>query len=268
MKDFTLTPENYHSIEANQNFMSHSQYKDFAGTIGMKGCEAMAMAKLRGEWKPEPSTALLVGSYVDAYFEGTLDQFKNDNPDIFTKQGELKAPYKQAEEMIGRAERDEYFMKTLQGEKQVIRTAELFGVKWKIKIDSHIPKTANVDLKTCASISETKWAKDYGRLNFIAYWGYNIQGAIYQKIDELCTGEKLPFLISAVSKEKEPDIEVIAFSQKDLDEALMEVESNMPRIIQVKNGEVEPDRCGTCDYCIRTKILTRPIHYTEIQEKI
>ena len=36
-----------------------------------------------GEWGKEKSTALLVGSYVDAYFEGSLDVFVAENPEIF-----------------------------------------------------------------------------------------------------------------------------------------------------------------------------------------
>ena len=45
----TLTPENYYSQEANMQYVSVSQYKDFNGTTGKLGCEAYAMAKLRGE---------------------------------------------------------------------------------------------------------------------------------------------------------------------------------------------------------------------------
>ena len=34
-----LTQENYYSKEANQEYLSVSQYKDFCGTIGRVGCE-------------------------------------------------------------------------------------------------------------------------------------------------------------------------------------------------------------------------------------
>ena len=84
-----LTSENYYSQEANQEYMSVSGYKDFAGTYGKMPCEFYGMEKLNGRWQDEKSTALLVGSYVDSYFEGSLDQFKKDNPEIFTQKGEL-----------------------------------------------------------------------------------------------------------------------------------------------------------------------------------
>ena len=70
-----LTSENYYSQEANQEYMSVSGYKDFAGTYGKMPCEFYGMEKLNGRWEDEKSTALLVGSYVDSYFEGSLDQF-------------------------------------------------------------------------------------------------------------------------------------------------------------------------------------------------
>ena len=45
-----LSANNYYSAEANQEYMSVSQYKDFAGTYGKLGCEYGAMEKLAGRW--------------------------------------------------------------------------------------------------------------------------------------------------------------------------------------------------------------------------
>lgn len=72
-----LTAENYYSPEANAEYMSVSQFKSFAGTDGKLACEAEAMAELRGEWEMKKTTALMVGSYVDSYFEGTLDDSRS-----------------------------------------------------------------------------------------------------------------------------------------------------------------------------------------------
>ena len=197
-----LTSENYYSQEANQEYMSVSGYKDFAGTYGKMPCEFYGMEKLNGRWQDEKSTALLVGSYVDSYFEGSLDQFKKDNPEIFTQKGELKANFKQAEEIIARIERDEYFMKYMSGQKQVIMTGELFGAKWKIKMDSYIPGVAIVDLKVMASITDLKWVKDIGYLDFVRYWGYDIQGAVYQETPKynLLTLPTIPTTTSTPAK--------------------------------------------------------------------
>ena len=193
-----------------------------------------------------------------------MDDFKSRNPDIFTAKGELKAPYKKAEEIIARIERDKYFMKYLSGEKQTIMTGDLFGCQWKIKMDSYIPGVAIVDLKVMSSITDLKWVKDIGYLDFVRYWNYDIQGAVYQKIVEINTGKKLPFFIAAVTKETEPDIRIIHVTQNYLDEALLIVESNINRVLMVKNGEVEPDRCDLCDCCKHNRILRRPISIMDL----
>lgn len=78
------------------------------------------------------------------------------------------------------------------------------------------------------------------------------------------TGLRLPFYIAAGTKEEEPNIEVIQVTQNYLDEAKNMVEMNMPRILRVKNGEVEPDRCEMCDCCRHTKVLKRPISITNL----
>ena len=61
-----LTEENYYSPEANKEYLSVSQYKDFCGTIGRLACEEQAMAKLEGKWEQERTVSLMVGSYVDS----------------------------------------------------------------------------------------------------------------------------------------------------------------------------------------------------------
>ena len=257
-----LTDENYFSPEANWQYMSVSQYKDFVGTMGKKGCEAYARAKLKGEWVEEPSTAMLVGSYVDAHFEGTLDIFRAKNPQLFKKDMSLKAEYVKAEEVIARIEKDEFFMNFMSGEKQTILTAELFGIQWKTKLDSYHREKCIVDLKVVKDLRETKNVADYGKLNFIEFWGYDTQGAVYQAIEELNSGnDSLPFFIAAADKTKSPDIEIIGIPQTRLDEALASVQANINRVIDVKAGNVEPDRCGTCDYCKSTKVLSEIIPF-------
>ena len=259
MKIITLTQDNYYSQEMNREFMSVSQYKDFVGSYGRLGCEYCAMEKLSGEWIEEKTTAMMVGSYVDAYFEGSLDRFKSENPEIFKRDGSLKAEYTKAEEIITRIERDEYFMKFMSGDKQVIMTGEFAGTKWKIKMDSYLVDTAIVDLKIVESITKPKWVRDIGYLDFIRYWGYDTQGAMYQEIVRQNTGKKLPFYIAAATKEKESDIQIIHVTDNYLQEALNAVEMNMPRIMRVKNRESEPDRCELCDCCRHNRVLHHPI---------
>ena len=82
-----ITEETYFSKENELKFCGSSQIKSFMD------CEARTMAKINGEWEEEPSTALLVGSYVDSAVSGTLDIFKAKHPEILKKDGSLKAEY-------------------------------------------------------------------------------------------------------------------------------------------------------------------------------
>lgn len=259
-----LTAENYHSSIANYSFCSVSQYKDFCGSYGKKGCEKAALAKIAGRYEPKKTTALLVGGYVDAYFEGTLDEYKQENPECFKKDGGLKAEYIKADKIIERVTQDKVFMKYMSGQKQVIMTAELYGVPFKIKMDSYLPGQAIVDLKVVESIVKAKWTGDAAPMDFIEYWGYDTQGAVYQKVVEIVTGKKLPFFIAAATKEEATDFEVIRLPQSKLDSALATLKTNIARIQRLKNMEEDYTACGTCEYCRMTKVLSGPIWEHEI----
>ena len=277
MSNLALTPENYYSAEANMHYVSASQYKDFCGTTGQMGCEAAAMAKLRGEIEEVQTTALLVGSYVDAYFEGTLPTFVAQHPEIISSRGktagELKSEFKQASVMIDRAVKDQVFMRYMDGDKQVIMTGEVSGVPVKIKIDSTDGHRLT-DLKTVRSVTETFYAKDLNqRLNFCEWWGYDIQGALYREVYRQNTGKLLPFYICAVSKDKtdgipHPRIKVIEVPPRIMDEKLIEIERNIQNIQMIKTGEIEPLRCEVCDYCADTEVLDGPVSMDQIMGEI
>jgi hypothetical protein len=256
-----LTQENYHSRDANWIYMGSSQYLDFTGRPARPACPAAALAQLKGEWPYEITNALLIGQYVDAHFSGTLDIFKAQHPEILRTYGLLKSGFELAERMIVRCERDEYFMKFLSGGSQVIMTAEMFGCLWKIKIDNYIQEKMIVDLKTTRSINKLYSLPDYAPCLFIEYWGYDTQMAIYQKVVELATGNQLPVYIAAVSKEPEPDIEIIQIDQQRMDTRLMEVEDKIRSVLDMKAGVVEAPRCNACNFCRNTKILNEPVLY-------
>lgn len=200
-------------------------------------CEKSAMAQINGEYIYPKSKDMLVGSYVDAWFEGTIEKFKEENPDIFTKQGNLRADFVKAEEIIEILQNDERFMQFMGGDKQTIMTFDMFGTKWKMKMDSYIEGKCITDLKVVAKF-DNLWR-----------FRYDIQGAIYQTGVEKNGGGKLPFYLASVTKEKIPDRDIFQVSQAQLDLALREVEENMSRYIAIKSGKEEPIGCGKCDYC-------------------
>ena len=133
-------------------------------------------------------------------------------------------------------------------------------------MDSYIKDKAIVDLKVVDDIYKTHYSKENGKLNFIQARGYDFQLAIYQKIVELNTGKKLPCFIAVADKGKTTNIEIIQITQGELDSTLAGVGIGVERIKKLKSGEIEPDRCGKCDFCKQTKVITKPILMSELLE--
>lgn len=277
MPRLKLTEANYYSPEANWQYMSASQFKAF------RKCEAAAMAELRGEWGRKDTLALLVGSYVDSYFSGELEAFKADHPEMFKKDGTLKADFAHAQKVAERLERDELTRMLLSGRHQTIKTGRIAGVWYKTKSDSLLsarqveaickafPSVRQLVPFGGAMIVDLKYMKDFGdiwdeelceRVSFVEYWGYDIQGAIYQKIDK----RAVPFVIVGATKEPEPDIEAMYIPDEDLSNALAFVEDLSPRYAAIKRGETEAVGCGKCAYCRSKKRLSAIKHYKRIDE--
>lgn len=166
-----LTEENYFSQENNMKYTGSSQIKSFIS------CEKAALAELTGEWVKEKNENLLTSSYLDEKISGTLENFKKNNPEIFTKQGELKSQYKHIEEIYDEinSERNAIFKKYLSGEHQIIMVGEISGVPVKIKIDSFFPGKAVIDLKCVKDFSLIFNEKTKQRENFITYYDYILQ---------------------------------------------------------------------------------------------
>jgi len=261
-----LKRDNYHTTEADRHYMSVSQYKDFLC------CEALAMAKLRGEWIPPINQNYQVGSYIHAWAEGPshLAEFIADNPSMFTKKGELYSQFRQADQMIATLADDPLVMFALTGHKEVIMTGDLAGSKWKIRMDVYNPdgKRRIVDLKTTRNINELVWSTERGcKVSFVDAYNYSLQMAVYAEIERQNSGSMdwAETYIVAVSKEDPPDKAVISMADDArFARELYEVEQNMTRILAVKEGLIPPTRCEKCAYCRSTKRLKKVLHYSEI----
>lgn len=242
--------------------MSVSQFKSFCK------CEAKTMAKLKGEWKDDNQDALLIGSYVHSWSEGTLEEFRKEHIEMFKKDGSIYAKYEVADKMINTLAKDELISKVREGEKEVIMTEEIFGVPWKCMIDIYNPdKKVIVDLKTTREIHKKYWNEDERRFqNFIEYYDYLLQMAMYAEIDRINRNSDEYFSphIIAVSKENVPDKAVIFSGTDFIKDKLLEVEIKMDRIMKVKNGIENPIGCGKCNYCKSIKQLDTVVHYQDL----
>jgi len=256
-----VTQKNYFNKEVSQIYTGSTEIKEFLK------CETCAVVKLNGEWQEEKSKAMLVSSYIDAVISHELADFVVENPEIFTKQGELKADYKLAEEVLNQMQQDEMFMKYLNGEHQVIMTGEISGVPVKIKIDSFHKDKCIVDLK-CIKDFELIWNnKTKQKENFIQYYDYILQAALYQEIVKQNTGKQLPFIIAAATKEKISERALLQIPQEELDLKLEFLTQYLPHMQEVKQGKIEPRECGYCDFCKSKKKCNSLYYYNTFFEE-
>ena len=247
-----LTANNYFSPRANKEFMSASQLKSFLK------CEAAAFAELNDDDEENDSQALFLGSLVDELLTGTKrtqEKFIEENySKLYKKNGEPYADVAKALNAVEVVKKQPLMMKYLSGRKQKIMTGTIEGVEFKIKMDVYKPHEFIADLKYLASLKSPNLFD-----NVVKYWGYDISMAIYQEIVYQNTRERLPVFLVIITKETVPRKVVCEIKQWNLDEALEKVKKRLPRIMAVKNGEVEPERCNECTYCAATEILTEII---------
>lgn len=253
-----LTDDNYYGNEADWQYMSVSQYKNFLK------CPAAALAKLKGDWQPlSDPIALLVGNYVHSYFEDLTvhEKFKEENKNrMFSSRkpyGLLK-DFKIAEQMIDRLIVEDAFLNLYQGEKEVIVTGELFGVEWKGKIDClNFEDDYFVDIKTSKDIHERKWNEIYGqRCTFIENFGYVLQMAVYCELLKQQYGKDFVPIIAAVSKQTPSEAKLITLDEDKMSFELINLRDNIDRIQRIKMGEEKPEACGTCEYCRANQRIT------------
>lgn len=266
-----LTRDKYYTPEADQVYLSCSQYEDFMR------CEAAALAKVQGRWTPPSSEAFLVGNFFHTAFEGpeAHAQFVEEHQaEILTKQGKLRAAFVKAQEMIDIALADPKIRQMVEapGENEKIMTGKLFGrYPWKIRLDKYLaePVRTILDWKTVANIWETKWIDEIGgRGSFVEAFRYLFRAAVYIEIEKQFTGSETDaaFWLVCISKQDPPDKEIVSLNHRQrLDLELEKLKDHLWRIQQIKDGYAVPKRCGRCAYCRSTKRLGLPIDYWQLE---
>lgn len=290
-KTFELNRKNYFSPEAEALFLGSTSFKNW-DMYSRDGCESREVAKRKGIWADKPNPAFLLGTYVHSWSSGDLPEFIANTPELFKKDGTLLAKYALGDEMINTLKSDPAMMQMLQGQKEQIFTGEIAGVPFKIQVD--ILNLLNAyfgDIKTTKNIYEKYWNPDTREHeSFIQKYDYPLQFAIYAEIlrqnysnilDEALkaytenqlkkfieivkSNSYLDGYILAVDKQEVPDHQIIYM---DIDsfiaEKLQEIALKLPRIIAVRNGEVEPVRCEKCDWCRHTRRIVKPVHYLDL----
>ena len=251
-----ITKRNYY--DAPKRFWSASRCKTFLD------CPARAVAEISGGYERPDTTALLVGSYVDAAMAGKAEfvRWVQDHPQIFKKNGELKAEYSAADVMIDRMREDKVFRSFLVGQRQKIMVGEIGGLPFKCKMDFYRKGRWIVDLKTTRDFNPV-YLPEQGRVSFADAYHYPLQMAIYQELVRQNTGETLPCYLAVVTKEIPPDLAVIEIPQEVMDAELEVLKAKLPIWDAMRLGVIEPERCGHCAYCRQSHKITGPVRLDE-----
>ena len=270
-----LTQENYHSQQANIEYMSNSQYG------GWMKCPAHEHAKIFDGYGDEPKEAFEIGSYTDcqlltpedypAWYRRHLDALLKTGC-ISKKDGKTKtAKLVKADAMIATAQNDPGFMEYLKGDKQVILTFPFGGCMWRVMLDV-LNKAIKrmVDLKSTKSIVDEQWLDgrtifdrmaeedfhEWHKGPFYEVWNYWRQLGIYGYGVQYTEGWFPDCFLAPISKESPPDKAIIHFGTTSrLNEEVAIIGNFLPQILKWKTGKETPPRCGVCEFCRETKTI-------------
>lgn len=262
-----LSQSNYYSNDQDWLTQSKSWFWKF------EQCEAEALAELKGDWEPQQDdTPLLVGNYLHSYFESpeAHQKFIEEHADELCKYGKpergIKKQFQDADKMIHTLESDPTFQKVYQGDKEVIVTGTIFGVKWRGKIDClDLEHHMFYDLKTVDDFHKKHRAPDQrAPVSFAEARGYDMQMAVYKELIKQTFDVECTPLIIAVSKQKVPDKGIFSIPDYLMDYRMEQIKNDQPHIQAVKEGREKPVPCGHCDYCRSDKVLNDVIDIDQI----
>lgn len=253
----SLTHENYFSIEADKEYFSVSQYKNF------KACSLKALHDLE---TPDTTykSAFLEGQLFESLVAGDSTLFITQHPEMISSRGatvgQLKANYQKVVTSAEKFNRQKFFRDIIDKcEKQVILTGEICGIPVKCCLDLFDKETLSIyDIK-CMSDFKEQWSKqDKAYIPWYYHWGYVLQLAVYREIVRQNFNKEVDEIaLIAATKEEVPDIQAISFSKELLDMELEEFKNNVKYYDDIKKGKIKPVPCNICDYCKSIKEINK-----------
>lgn len=252
-----LTPETYFSVEADQEYMSVSQFKAF------RACQSKALYNIE---QPDATSkeAFLQGKLFEELVAGDPKLFMAQHPEMISSRGstagQLKAEFQKVVKAAEKFNSQEFFKNIINKcEKQVILTGEICGVPVKCCLDLFDRETNSIyDIKCMKDFNE-QWSKEEKKyIPWYYAWGYVLQLAVYREIvKQNFNTEPKEIALIAATKEDIPDIQAIKFSTDLLDLELEEFKKNIRYYNDIKTGIAPAIGCGICSYCKTIKQINK-----------
>jgi len=253
----TLTSDTYHSPQADAAYLSNSQWKRWLK------CPMAEAAKQRGEWTEPPSMAMLAGTLVDReLLGGSIEELPAaDQERLYTKKGELRADFREAQLLADRFRADPTFA-AFRGAAQthVILTGTIGGLPWRGELDLLLDDGSDpvliADVKTTASF-EDQWTHDpltdrNVKVPWYDAWGYWRQAAIYRELWHQANPERpMPECMLFAGQKGEPFglQRVLLTNETRLDGEMARIAELAERVQGYREGR-DVWACGKCDYCL------------------
>ena len=251
-----LNRDNYFSVEADKEFMSVSQFKNF------EKCEAKALNDIEKE-SQEDKQCFLEGALFESLVTGDAKLFMAQHPELISSRGatagQIKSNYAKVVSAAEKFNSQKFFADIVEKcEKQVILTGEICDVKVKCAIDLFDKKTNSIyDIKCMKDFKEQWNTEEKKYVPWYYTYGYVLQLAVYRELVRQNFGEPKELGLLSASKEDSPDIQALSFSSDLLDLEFEKFKDKIKRYDLIKKGFVEPISCGCCDYCKANKIIER-----------
>lgn len=249
-----LTPDNYHSSEARAEWISSTDVKTALR------CEALWAARDAGARPyPEQSESFAYGHLFEAALTGTAEEYISAHPELLltrgSNKGQLRAAYADALDLAQDVRRSPFLAGLVDRcRKQVILTGELEGLPVRVMMDLVDEDGSIYDIKTAHDFRQV-W--DNGRGAYTEWWElyhYPVQLWIYREIAQQ-NGFTVPHVGLIGASKRDGDVQALRLSKEVLDGAGADARYALNRMAAIRAGSA-PEACGSCDYCIGTKIIT------------
>lgn len=238
-------------------------------------CEARQKAIEAKTWKDgsvDPIT-----EYVNAYFSGDMEALVAKSKGKFYKKGgtELKKEYQQGEKIWSTLTYDEFLGKVLKEDGQrdfkvsgtvanypFEETVSYFDDSRQVGVLIHLKilkSLTNELISPYFDNQEVSQLKDAFKR-----YGYDMEFWLKAHLVSNEVGKKCQTFALALSKEDEPDKELVYFSEDDLEAGKKRLLHLLSLYGEVERGERDPKRCEHCDYCRNTKVLKSSIKFEDL----
>lgn len=252
---------NYHTLKANQNSMSFSQFKDFVLAWG--GCPARAFEKhVLGTYNEFNKDVFVLGNlgHKIVLEPHTLEQWYDEHKKVLFLYGDKEKGFKKNTEVVitaaNKIKDAAVYNQYLIGHKERFFVFYIGGELWRCKMDV-CGDGFLTDLKFVRDFQDVYSPYYKERVPWWKNWHYHLQFGVYSEAYVQALDEQRPkaHMIAATKPSKgSNNFDLITFDSDYLHECFLVIEKLLPEVMEIKRGEVEPIRCGHCEYCAQTSL--------------